>query len=112
MQGRYIEHAALKAIGGSERISMITPFRPRDPMARDECVLTTVRGISHLGELYTAYSEYRFQVLQARMTMKTKEIQDKFADDNGFDVEGMHSFLKEQQQYIQSMIDEIQNLDA
>lgn len=109
MQGRYIEHQALKAIGGSERITMITPFRPKDPMAKDESVLTTVRGISHLGELYTSYSEYRFKVLQSRLILKMMDVQDKMSADDSFDVDGMHRFLEEQKLYLQTMIDEIRN---
>lgn len=111
MQGRYIEHAALKAIGGAERITMITPFRPRDPMARDESVLTTVRSISHLGELYSNYSEYRFNVVQARMEMKMKAVREQLVANDEFDVESMHQFLREQQEYLQSMIDEIREVD-
>lgn len=37
MQGRYIEHQALEALGGRERISMVCAFRPKDAMVKDEC---------------------------------------------------------------------------
>lgn len=118
MQGRYIEHQALKTkhqalktVGGSEKITMITPFRPRDPVAKDESVLTTVRAISHLGELYTSYTEYRFKVLQSRFTSKMAGVQKRLAVDDSFDVDDMHRFLGEQQLYLQTMIDEIRNLE-
>ncbi|KAL4868895.1 hypothetical protein BDV12DRAFT_185606 [Aspergillus spectabilis] len=51
LQGRYIDHQALKAHGGRERISMVTCFRPTSPLVKDETVLVGVRGISDLSEL-------------------------------------------------------------
>lgn len=36
MQGRYLEHQALKALGGRERISIVTAFRPKSHLVRDE----------------------------------------------------------------------------
>ena len=38
-----IEHQALKALGGRERISMAATFRPRSPMMKDETVPASVR---------------------------------------------------------------------
>lgn len=35
MQGRHISHAALRAYGVGERITMVTSFRARDPMVHD-----------------------------------------------------------------------------
>lgn len=66
MQGRYIEHQALKALGGRERISMITSFRPKSPFVKDESVLTGVRPISNVSELYAQYTGYRIETLQER----------------------------------------------
>ncbi|GKT54526.1 hypothetical protein ColTof4_13687 [Colletotrichum tofieldiae] len=45
LQGRYVEYQALAAIGGAERITMITSFRPRDPCKKDDSVLTSIRPI-------------------------------------------------------------------
>lgn len=64
MQGRYIEHAALKAKGGRERIAMVTSLRPRSALAKDETVLGGVRGISHIPTLYAQYAEYRLENLE------------------------------------------------
>ncbi|KAL5002163.1 hypothetical protein BDV10DRAFT_202991 [Aspergillus recurvatus] len=78
-QGRYIEHQALKALGGHERISMATCFRPRSPLIRDETVLVGVRGISDLDELYS----------------------------QSFDVKGTRRFLRKQVRFLESIIEEI-----
>lgn len=66
LQGRLVEHVALRAFGFGERITMVTSFRPKDPLARDTSVLTTVRPVSKLGELYEQWFRYRAEVLRRR----------------------------------------------
>ena len=39
LQGRYIEHQALRALGQRERITMVTSFRPRSSSLPDDTVL-------------------------------------------------------------------------
>ncbi|KAH0551621.1 hypothetical protein GP486_007162 [Trichoglossum hirsutum] len=46
---------------------MVTSFRPRSAFVRDDTVLTTVRPISDLSELYYQFSEYRFEILKERL---------------------------------------------
>ncbi|KAL4798909.1 hypothetical protein BDV19DRAFT_402186 [Aspergillus venezuelensis] len=72
LQGRYIEHRALRALGATERITMVTSFRPRDSLVKDDTVLTTVRPVSDLGELYLQFAEYRFDMLQDRFRHANK----------------------------------------
>ena len=107
MQGRYIEHQALKAVGGRERISMVTSFRPKSPLARDETVLTGVRGISDLNELYVEYTDYRLEVLEARFRALSKRVRDHDRAKRPFDVPGVRAFLLEQKQYIEAMLLEL-----
>lgn len=66
LQGRLVEHVALRAFGFGERITMVTSYRPRKSTARDTSVLTTVRPISKLGELYEQWFRYRVDVLRRR----------------------------------------------
>ncbi|KAL4920413.1 hypothetical protein BDW62DRAFT_5281 [Aspergillus aurantiobrunneus] len=73
MQGRYIEHQALKALGGRERISMVTCFRQKSPLVKDETVLVGVRGISDLSELYIQYTEYRLEILEERIRHRLRK---------------------------------------
>lgn len=107
MQGRYIEHQALKALGGRERISMVTSFRPKNPFIRDEIVLTGVRSISTLPELYSQYSQYRFEVLEERIRAQSKKIRQRERSGKRFDIEETRNFVNEQKQYLEAMLVEL-----
>src|SRR5688572_8496677 len=111
MQGRYIEHQALKAFGGSERISMVTSLRPKSPLIKDESVLTGVRGISNLSRLYTQYSQYRLEVLEERVRHKLKTERRREVAKRPFDIPEMRKFLFEQKEFIESMIEEIYEVE-
>ena len=76
MQGRYITHQALRALGAQERITMVTSFRPKSPFLPDDSVLTTVRGISDLSELYYGFGQYRLEMLEARVKAQLKKLRD------------------------------------
>ena len=107
MQGRYIEHQALKALGGRERISMVTSLRPKSALAKDESVLTGVRGISDVPELYFQYARYRYEALEERMREQRKKIQKRHDRKGEFDVKAARRFLTEQKEYIDSMLTEL-----
>ncbi|KZZ94180.1 hypothetical protein AAL_05147 [Moelleriella libera RCEF 2490] len=107
LQGRYIEHQALKALGGRERISMVTCFRPKSPHVKDETVLTGVRGISYKSELYTQYMEYRLDILQERVRAKAKAEQLRERAGVSMDIVGVRDWLADQKDFIQSMLCEI-----
>lgn len=66
LQGGLIEHVALRSFGYGERITMVTSFRPRDTKVNDISVLTTVRPVSKLAELYEQWFRYRSEVLRKR----------------------------------------------
>ncbi|TGO28963.1 hypothetical protein BPAE_0020g00080 [Botrytis paeoniae] len=76
LQGRYIDHQALQAFGGQERVTMVTSFRPRSPRVRDDTVLTTVRPISNLSDLYGQTVEYQLENAEARIRIMLKELRD------------------------------------
>ena len=107
MQGRYIEHQALKAIGGRERISMVTCFRPKSLAVRDETVLTGVRGISYRSDLYTQYTEYRLEVLEERIREKQKLERRRIQANKSFDVPEMRKWLEDQKGFIDALLAEI-----
>lgn len=107
LQGRYIEHQALRAFGTTERITMVTSFRPKSPAVKDDTVLTTVRGVSDLPELYFQYSEYRLELLEERIRMKLKKIRDQKRAHRGFDTDAMKQFVKEQEEFLAIMDREI-----
>ncbi|PGH03508.1 hypothetical protein AJ79_07343 [Helicocarpus griseus UAMH5409] len=103
LQGRYIEHQALRALGTTERISMVTSFRPRSPALPDDTVLTTVRAISDLSELYFQFSEYRLEMLEERIRIQLKEIRDRKRARRSFNTKAMKKFLLEQEKFLAHM---------
>lgn len=107
MQGRYIEHQALKSFGGRERISMVTSFRAKSPHVIDECVLTGVRPISNLSELYSQYTQYRLEVLEERIRDRLKKEQRSALAKRDFDIADARAFLTQQKKFIESMIEEL-----
>ncbi|KAJ5380063.1 uncharacterized protein N7496_002491 [Penicillium cataractarum] len=111
LQGRYIEHQALKALGGRERTTMITPFRPKSHMFRDESVLTTCRAISNWSELYHGYTEYRLELLEERFRAKLKEERRREEAKRCFNVRGMRKFLMEQKAYLETTINELVEME-
>ena len=107
MQGRYIEHQALKALGGRERISMVTPFRPRDPSIRDELVLTGSRAISNWSELYHGFTEYRLELFEERIRLKLKEERRRVDTKRAFNLSEMTDFLIVQKAFLEATIAEL-----
>lgn len=110
MQGRYPNHAALKAFGGRERISQITSLRSRSPLAKDETVLTGVRSISNVSDLYTQWTRYRLENLQYRVHEKLKSEQIRKSFDREFNLEEMRSWFTENIAYMQATLEELQEV--
>jgi hypothetical protein len=107
MQGRYIEHQALKAMGGRERIAMVTSFRPKNPLIRDEIVLTGIRGISDLSQIYYQYTQYRLDVLEERVRAQAKAVRERERSARRFDTESARAFINEQRQFLEAMLLEL-----
>ncbi|KAG8410364.1 hypothetical protein J3459_017176 [Metarhizium acridum] len=111
MQGRYIYHQALKAFGCRERIAMVTPFRPKSPFIKDETILTGVRGISNLDELYPQYAGYRFGVLAERFREQLREERRRKSSGRCFDINSARAFILEQKEYLESMLEQMYEVD-
>jgi stress-induced morphogen len=107
MQGRYINHQALKALGGRERISMITSFRPKSADVKDESVLTGVRGISNLNELYSDYTQYRLELLEDRFREQARQQRQRVVEGKRFDTRDVKEFLRQQKDYIETTLNEL-----
>ncbi|ATY65322.1 hypothetical protein A9K55_004154 [Cordyceps militaris] len=107
MQGRYIQHQALKASGGRERISIVTAFRPKSPFVRDETILTGSRVISNIGELYPQYMEYRLANLEERFRRALQQEKRRQVERKAFDIAAMRAFLTEQLEYIETSLNEV-----
>lgn len=86
---------------------MVTSFRPKSAAIRDDTVLTTVRAVSDLPELYYQYSEYRLEMLEERIRKELKTIREQKRTHRGFDTSGMKKFVKEQEEFLATMNREI-----
>ena len=100
MQGRYITHQALRALGAQERITMVTSFRPKSPFLADDSVLTTVRGVSDLSELYYEYGRYRLEMLEERVRFQLKQLREAYMAGKKTDTKALKCFLEEQEHFI------------
>ncbi|KAK3111815.1 hypothetical protein LTR53_012541 [Teratosphaeriaceae sp. CCFEE 6253] len=108
MQGRYVDHQATIALGGRERISMVTSFRPRSHLVRDETTLRGVRNISDISTLYYQYSEYRLRNLERRVQDERESLRLRREGGGGFDVPRARSWLGEQRGLLDAMLSEMQ----
>lgn len=97
----------MRCLGTTERITMVTSFRPKSAFIKDDTVLTTVRSISNLEELYSQYTEYRLEMLEERIRAHMKEVRDRKRARRGFNTALTKSFLKEQEDFISTMLREM-----
>lgn len=100
LQGRYISHQALAAKGGSERITMITAFRPRDPFKADDSVLTSIRPISDLDEMYFQWTQYRIDIMLKRLGGMKDMLEKEHRHKKPTDVKRIKEFLAQQVEYL------------
>jgi hypothetical protein len=85
---------------------MVTSFRPKSAFVKDDTVLTTVRSISDLGELYYQYAEYRFEMLEERIRAQLKEMRQRKRA-HRFDTKATKAFILEQKAFLESMLREM-----
>jgi hypothetical protein len=107
LQGRYITHIALPSTNCRERITMVTSFRPKDPFAPDESVLTTVRPVSDLNELYNQWTEYRVEIVEERCRRLVKKIRGNKRVGRNFDIAGVKAEIGELQAFLDRTAGEI-----
>ncbi|KAI9701427.1 MAG: hypothetical protein M1820_006518 [Bogoriella megaspora] len=107
LQGRYITHQALRALGAQERITMVTSFRPRSPYLPDDTVLDTVRPISNLNDLYTEFASYRLEMLEERTRKQLKTLREFQQASKKTNVSRLKNFLSEQEEFIRRTNEEL-----
>ncbi|KAJ4344599.1 uncharacterized protein N0V89_012343 [Didymosphaeria variabile] len=94
MQGRYITHQAMRALGAQERITSVTSFRPKSALFKDDTELRTVRGVSDLNELYYDFAEYRLKLLQEQIQHERERVAAARRTGEGFATTAHKQFLK------------------
>ena len=82
---------------------MVTSFRPRSHAIKDDTVLTTVRPISNLSELYFQFSEYRLEILEERIRAKLKTLRENESRGKCVNTKALKAFLREQELFLAHM---------
>lgn len=83
-QGSRILHAALPTLDSSERITIVTSFRPKFsnaiplPLSADISHLGNVRGYSLLSELHYQWTVYRLKVAKASIANMIGGLEDEY----------------------------------
>ncbi|KAF7563901.1 hypothetical protein G7046_g218 [Stylonectria norvegica] len=80
LQGRYITHTAAPVTNMPERVTLVTSFRPRDPMMLDETTHANIRDCSQLSELYYQWTTYRLDVLAQRATNTANALRKRYEE--------------------------------
>ena len=83
---------------------MVTSFRPKSPLIQDDTVLTTVRAISDLSELYYQYAEYRLENLEERVRAHLKAMRGRKLAKRCFNTAATKSFISEQLDFLQKTL--------
>lgn len=86
---------------------MITSFRPRDPIIKDDSVLTSIRPISEPSELYYQWTKYRVEVLQERLKSMLNEMEENHRAGKQTDVKRVKEVLEQQEKYLEITNNEI-----
>ncbi|KAF2022569.1 hypothetical protein EK21DRAFT_83034, partial [Setomelanomma holmii] len=95
LQGRHVVHQASRPPGGQERITAVTSWRPRSAFVKDESVLTTVRPVSNINELYVEFVAYRLEIVKERMTRAQTKMRARRQTGYNFDTPGYKAILQD-----------------
>lgn len=66
-------------------------------------MLTTVRPISNLSELYYQFSEYRLGILEERIRSQLKTLRENESRGKKLNTKALKSFLREQEMFLAHM---------
>ena len=82
---------------------MVTSFRPKCHTFKDDTVLTTVRPISDLSELYYQFTEYRLEILEERIRAQRKAMRENESRGKKVNTKTLKEFLSEQETFLAHM---------
>lgn len=104
LQGRLIEHIAPAPQGLSERITMVTSYRARDPALPDTSVLDTVKPEVNFGsryhEFYQQWINYRCDLMKRKLDLiKLGAMAEIDGGKKVFDKDKMVENLKDLEEY-------------
>lgn len=108
-----------------ERVTIVTSFRPKNPLVVDDMTNANVRNKSHLSELYYQWTVYRLDVLAQRAQLAAQALRERYAHNvEQSDVEGkqglcrvdtvdvaeVEKWVTEQTKYMQQTLHEMRPL--
>lgn len=85
----------------------MTSFRPKEPTVPDDSVLTTVRRISDLNELYSQWTEYRVEIVEERCRRLVKKVRERKRVGRDFDIGAVKRELEELKKMLERTSGEI-----
>lgn len=80
LQGRYIKHTAAPVTNMPERVTIVTSFRPKNPMMVDDMTNANIRNKSQLTELYYQWTTYRLDVLSQRARLTADALKKRYEE--------------------------------
>lgn len=86
---------------------MVTSFRAKSPHLPDDSVLSTVRGISDISEVYYQYGKYRLEILEARIQDQMRRLDEAHTVGKRTNTKALKRFLDEQEHFLRHMNHEI-----
>ncbi|KAL3461794.1 hypothetical protein BJX64DRAFT_299976 [Aspergillus heterothallicus] len=126
LQGRYITHTAAPVTNMPERVTIVTSFRPRNPLLVDDMTNANVRNKSHLSELFYQWTMYRLDVLATRAQIAADSLRQRYeqnvrdSDPEGkiglcrvetVDISAFQKWADEQIEFIQKTLYEMRPLE-
>lgn len=98
LQGGHILHAVSPTNKTQERISMVTSYRPSNPLKKDISILKTIRTMSDVSILHRQWCQYRLDVLSKR----AQHLKDQLGDPEfkGSTEEEMGKFMLQQGEFL------------
>ncbi|KAI5952902.1 hypothetical protein KGF54_003769 [Candida jiufengensis] len=107
LQGRLIEHIAPTPLGLSERMTMVTSFRAKNPNLKDTSILKTVKPEINFGsrynEFYFQWINYRCELIKEKMDL----INGKVLKSDQFDKDLITNELKDVEAYVKKTYEEM-----
>lgn len=116
LQGRFIEHIAPNPIGMSERITMVTSFRAKDPTKFDKSVLATVKPEINSGskynDFYPQWIDYRCGLLIDNLKRVQEKVTKQHQALEPFNKKEAMDSLKNIQEYLLNTYKEMEITEA
>lgn len=113
LQGRLIQHIAPQPRGLSERITMVTSYRARNPELQDTSILSTVKPEVNFGsrynDFYPEWVRYRCDLMCEKLNLAKEKCVTK---DGKFDKAEAKKRLQEVEMYLRKTYEEMEVTDA